>query len=51
MPNTKEREAFAAGMNPEKPYASVYLKDKERNKLYKDVLWALFNSNEFILNH
>jgi len=48
-PSEKEREAFNAAMNG--VYASVYLKDKERNKLYRDVLWALFNSNEFILNH
>lgn len=48
-PSDKEREAFNAAMNG--AYATVYLKDKERNKLYRDVLWALFNSNEFILNH
>lgn len=50
-PSDKEREAFNAAINPTGAYATVYLKDKERNKLYKDVLWALFNSNEFILNH
>jgi hypothetical protein len=50
-PSDKEREAFASAINPTGAYASVYLKDKERNKLYRDVLWALFNSNEFILNH
>ncbi len=48
-PSDKEREAFNAAMNG--AYATVFLKDKERNKLYRDVLWALFNSNEFILNH
>lgn len=50
-PSDKEREAFNAAINPAGAYATVYLKDKERNKLYRDVLWALFNSNEFILNH
>jgi hypothetical protein len=51
LPSDKEREVFNAAINPSGIYASVYLKDKERNKLYRDVLWALFNSNEFILNH
>ncbi len=50
-PSPKEREAFSAAINPSGAYAQIYLKDKERNKLYRDVLWALFNSNEFILNH
>ena len=50
-PSDKEREVFNAALNPTGVYASVYVKDKERNKLYRDVLWALFNSNEFILNH
>lgn len=51
LPSNKERDAFAAAINPSGVYASIYVKDKERNKLYRDVLWALFNSNEFILNH
>lgn len=51
LPSTKEREAFASATHPSAVYATIYLRDKERNKLYRDVLWALFNSNEFILNH
>lgn len=50
-PSQKEREAFSTATNPTGTYAQVYMKDKERNKLYRDVLWALFNTNEFILNH
>lgn len=48
IPTSKEKEAFNhATQTP--PYANIYMKDPE--KLCCDVLWALFNSNEFILNH
>jgi hypothetical protein len=48
MPTSKEKEGFNhATQTP--PYVTVYMKDPE--KLCCDVLWALFNSNEFILNH
>jgi hypothetical protein len=47
-PTAKEKELFAAAMNSGQ-HARVYM--KEREAVLKDVLWALFNSNEFILNH
>ncbi|MFO0812335.1 MAG: DUF1553 domain-containing protein [Gemmatales bacterium] len=50
-PTAKERETFALATHPSNGYAQVYMKPAERNKLYRDVLWALFNSNEFMLNH
>jgi hypothetical protein len=48
MPTSKEKEAFNHATQTA-PYANIYMKDPE--KLCCDVLWALFNSNEFILNH
>lgn len=51
LPTNKEKEAFLAALNPNGPFAAMYLKEKDRVKLYRDVLWALFNSNEFMLNH
>jgi hypothetical protein len=51
LPTNKEKEAFLAAVHPNGPYAALYLKEKDRTKLYRDVLWALFNSNEFMLNH
>jgi hypothetical protein len=47
-PTAKEKELFAAALSSGQ-HARVYLKDREA--ALKDVLWALFNSNEFILNH
>ena len=47
-PTGKERELFAAALSSG-THAPIYAKEQDR--LLKDVLWALFNSNEFILNH
>jgi len=47
-PTAKERDLFSSAITSS-VHGPVYRKDPAR--LYKDVLWALFNSNEFILNH
>ncbi len=45
LPNSKEKELFNQAAQTTLAYA------KDREKLLADVLWALLNSNEFILNH
>ncbi|WP_346926538.1 hypothetical protein [uncultured Arthrobacter sp.] len=41
-PNAKEKERLAKILDPN---------EKDLTPLWQDLLWALINSNEFLLNH